>query len=155
VREIVLHKGLKKTKVLLYADIDQMPADVFQKANKYWMLHDRVGNSIEDIDRKHLSKIAIVAGDKEKTIDAIDKLRVLINNILTETNVEGLAFAALIHSINGEVNSDRSDENLRRILKRLSDAGLTNELVKKKTSGNLFFRIWNIISRGSLRIREA
>lgn len=153
-KELVLTKGLKKTKVLLYTDIDQMPVEVFQKANKYWMFDDRLGGSIEDIDKKHLSKIVLVAGDKEKTIDAVEKLRNLIYNVLDEVNVESMAFAATIHSIDGKEVTDRSDENLRVIIRELSARGLTNEIVKKKMSEKKYSGIWNIISPISLRIRE-
>jgi len=153
-KELVLRKGLRTTRVLLYSDIDQMPVDVFQRANKYWLFDDRLGSSIEDIDKKHLSKLVLVAGDKEKTIDAVEKLRALIYNILDEVNVESMAFACLVHSIDGEEIIDRSDENLQKIIKYLSDKGLTNELLKKKTYGNLFLRIWSTISRPSLRIRQ-
>ena len=34
-REIVLHKGLKRTKVMIYTDIDQLPAERFSKVNIY------------------------------------------------------------------------------------------------------------------------
>jgi len=153
-KELVLRKGLRTTRVLLYSDIDQMPVDVFQRANKYWLFDDRLGSSIEDIDKKHLSKLVLVAGDKEKTIDAVEKLRTLIYNILDEVNVESMAFACLVHSIDGEDITDRSDENLQKIIKYLSDKGLTNELLKKKTYGNLFLRIWSTIFRPSLRIHQ-
>ena len=38
--------GLKKTTLLMYDDIDQLPIERFNKANKYWMLHDNIGSSI-------------------------------------------------------------------------------------------------------------
>jgi hypothetical protein len=115
---------------------------------------DRLGSSIEDIDAKHLSKLALVAGDKEKTIDAIEKLRALIFNILDEVNVESLAFACLVHSIDGVEVTDRSDDNLRAIIKQLSSKGLTRETIKKKTQGKKSLKSWSSIFRRSLQIRQ-
>jgi hypothetical protein len=58
---------------------------------------------------------------------------VLIFNIINEVNPESLAFACLIHSIDGVEVTDLSDENLKRIIKFLSDKGLTIDVLKKKT----------------------
>ena len=130
-RELILHKGLTRTKVLLYADIDQLPADRFSKVNKYWMLNDELGSSFEDIDRIHITRIALSLHDKAKAKKVLDNLRVLIYNIINEVNPESLAFACLIHSIDGVELTDLSDENLKRVIKYLSEKGLTVDIVKK------------------------
>ncbi len=130
-REIILHKGLTKTKVLLYTEIDQLPADRFSKVNKYWMLNDELGNSFEDIDRIHITRIALSLHDKDKAKKVLDNMRVLIHNIINEINPQSLAFACLIHSIDGEEVTDLSDENLKKVVGYLSDRGLTTDIVKK------------------------
>lgn len=131
-REIVLHKGLKRTKLLLYTDTDQLPAERFSKVNKFWMLHDELGNSFDDIDKIHISRLLISLDDKEKSKKVIDNLRVLIHNIINEINPESMAFACLIYSIDGVELTDLSDENLKRTIKYLSDRGLTVDVLKKK-----------------------
>jgi len=130
-REIILNKGLTKTKVLLYTEIDQLPADRFSKVNKYWMLNDELGSCFEDIDRIHITRIALSLHDKDKAKKVLDNMRVLIHNIINETNPQSLAFACLIHSIDGEEVTDLSDENLKKVIKYLSDKGLTIDTVKK------------------------
>ena len=115
-RELVLHKGLKRTKVLFYADIDQLPADRFSKVNKFWMLNDELGNSFEDIDRIHITRILLALDDKTKAKKVVDNMRVLIHNIINEVNPQSMAFACLIHSIDGVEVTDLSDENLKRIV---------------------------------------
>jgi hypothetical protein len=130
-REIILHKGLSKTKVLLYTEIDQLPADRFSKVNKYWMLSDELGNSFEDIDRIHITRIALSLHDKDKAKKVLDNMRVLIHNIINEINPQSLAFACLIHSIDGEEVTDLSDENLKKVVVYLSDRGLATDIVKK------------------------
>jgi len=131
-RELILHKGLIRTKILLYTDIEQLPADRFSKVNKFWMLSDELGSSFEDIDRIHITRIALSLSDKDKAKKVLDNLRVLIYNIINEVNPESLAFACMVHSINGVEVTDLSDENLKKIIKDLSDKGLTIETLKKK-----------------------
>lgn len=131
-RELILHKGLTRTKVLLYTDIEQLPADRFSKVNKFWMLSDELGSSFEDIDRIHITRIALSLHDKDKAKKVLDNMRVLIHNIINEINPESLAFACMIYSINGVEFTDLSDENLKKTIKELSDRGLTIEMLKKK-----------------------
>jgi hypothetical protein len=151
--EIVLHKGLRKTKVLLYDDIDQLPAERFSKVNKFWMLNDELGSSFEDIDRIHITRLALAIENKEKAKKVLDNMRVLIHNIINEVNTESMAFACLVHSIDGKEIEDLSDENLRRVIKYLSDRGLTNEVLKKKLkeSGRESTRHLRISSLNSLQ----
>jgi|WetSurMetagenome_2_1015567.scaffolds.fasta_scaffold00103_52 hypothetical protein len=131
-KEIVLHKGLNRTKLLVYTDIDQLPADRFAKLNKFWMLHDELGSSFEDIDKIHITRIALSLGDPEKAKRVLDNMRVLMHNIINEVNPESLSFACLIHSIDGVEMTDLSDENLNRVIKYLSERGLTIDVLKKK-----------------------
>ena len=141
--EISLRQGLRKTTVKLYDNIEQLPIDRFNKANKYWMLHDNIGSSIGDFDKIHYSKLALLAGDKEKCLAELANLRIMIFNIMNELNVEHLSFACLVHSINNKECDDLSEEALKATLKRLSDMGLTQEGLKKKLkrSGRVSMRI--------------
>lgn len=131
-RELILHKGLTRTKILYYCDIDQLPAERFSKVNKFWMLHDELGSSFEDIDRIHITRILLSLDDKSKAKKVVDNMRVLIHNIINEVNPESMAFACLIHSIDGVELTDLSDENLQRTIKYLSGRGLTVDVLKKK-----------------------
>ena len=130
--DIVLHKGLKRTTIKMYDDIDQLPISRFNKANKYWMLHDNIGSSIGDFDEKHYAKLTLLAGDKEKCLGELNNLRIMVYNVMNEINVEHLSFACLVHSINGKERDDLSESALSGVLKQLSDAGMTQERLKKK-----------------------
>lgn len=121
-----------RTTLELYENIDQLPIERFNKANKFWMLHDNIGSSLEDIDRNHLSKLMLIAGDQAKCQKEIMNLRILIYNIINEINVKNMSFACLISKVNGEPVEDLSDNGLKKLLKELSDKGLTNEVLKKK-----------------------
>lgn len=152
-REIILKKGNRRTLLRVYDDIDEMPVDVFQKMNKYWMLSDQIGTSMAEIEERHLKKIAFVAKDEKRVLDAVGKLSNAINMVLSETNLDNLAFVCGIHSINEIEVTDRSENGLKKILKELSDKGLTVGEVKKKTSGKAFMQIWKAIFRSSSKAR--
>ena len=132
--EVSFRKGITKTTLLMYDDIDQLPIERFNKANKYWMLHDNIGSSIADFDANHFNKLALLAGEKQKCIAELNNFRILVFNIQNEINVEHLSFACLVHSVNSDEQTDLSEDALKRLLKRLSDRGLTQELLKKKLS---------------------
>ena len=129
--ELVLRKRGKRTRLSLYDDIDQMPIDRFNKINKYWMLSDAIGSSIGDFDKNHYGKFQVLIDDHDKMLKQLENFRVLVYNVMTETNVNHLSFACMVHSINDEEITDLSESNLKVILKRLSDLGLTEETLKK------------------------
>jgi len=130
--EITFQKGLRRTVLKMYDDIDQLPIERFNKANKYWMLHDSIGSSIQDFDLNHFNKLILLAGDKEKCKAELQNFRILVYNIQNEVSVEHLSFACLVHSINGVENDDTSEDALNKMLKELSDRGLTQDILKKK-----------------------
>lgn len=131
-KELVLKKGVKRTKLLMYDDIDQLPIQRFTQANKYWMLHDSIGSSIEDFDKNHYTKFTLIAGDKDKTLKELANFRILVYNIMNDLNVQHLSFACLIYSVNGIEVTDTSEESLTKLLENLSRLGLTQDVLKKK-----------------------
>jgi len=130
--ELVIKKGIRRTRVKIYDDINQMPITRFMLANKYWMLDDSIGSNIGDFDRNHYSKFTLIAGDKDKILKELTNFRILIYNIMNEINVQHLSFAVLVYSINDREITDLSENSLKKVLKELSEAGLTQELLKKK-----------------------
>ena len=119
---------------MMHDDIEQMPVERFNKANKFWMLSDNLGNSFEDIDKTHLSRLFLVAHDKEKVKAEINNLRVLVYNVINNIHPDQMAFAVLVHSVDGRECNDISDEGLKKLIRDLSDRGLTVGEVKKKTT---------------------
>lgn len=118
-----------KHRIVFHDDIEQMTIAQYNKVNKYWMLSDSLGSDFADIDRMHLARLSIVAGDKEKTLKEVNNLRILVHNIINEISPEQLAYVALIYSIDGKELTDYSEDNLKRLLKELP---LTVADVKKK-----------------------
>lgn len=139
-RDIEIHKGLKKTTVVIYDDIDQLPIERFNKANKYWMLHDNIGSTFQDIDATHLSRIALVADNKEKVLKEIENLRILVYNVINEVSPDHMAFGCLVYSIGDKICDDLSEEGIKKTLKLLNDAGLTEGELKKKLVGRKYMK---------------
>ena len=131
-KELIIKKGIKRTILKIYDDINQLPVTRFMLANKYWMLNDAIGSDIGDFDKNHYSKFSLIAGDKEKTLKELANFRILVYNIMNEVNVQHLSFACLVHSINGCEVTDLSESNLKAILSDLSNKGLTQDVLKKK-----------------------
>lgn len=108
-----------KHTIVFQDDIEQMSINQFNKVNKYWMLSDSLGSDFADIDKMHLARIAIVAGDRDKVIREVNNLRILVHNIINEISPEQLAYVALIHSIDGRVLTDYSEDNLKKLIREL------------------------------------
>lgn len=138
--ELILRKGIRRTRVILYDDIEQMPIARFNKMNKYWMLNDAIGSSIGDFDKNHYGKLQLLVEDKEKMLKQLENFRILVYNVMNEVNVEHLSFACMVYSINDEVIEDMCEESLRGILTKLSGLGLTQDILKKKALENLYTR---------------
>ena len=126
---VMREEKIGKHTIVFHDDIEQMTIAQYNKVNKYWMLSDSLGSDFVDIDKMHLSRLLIVAGDRDKTIKEVNNLRILVHNIINEVSPEQLAFVALIYSIDGKLLDDYSEDNLKRLIKTLP---LKVEDVKKK-----------------------
>lgn len=113
---------LIRNKVLkVYDSIDEMPIINFQKYNKYLLIDSGIGSDIDDVDN-HLVKLAkLIKTDTKKASQELLNLRQNLHMIVSGISPKYLAFAALIHSIDGKVITDLSDDNLKAILKDLRD----------------------------------
>lgn len=134
---------LNKKVIKLYDSIDEMPIINFQKYNKYLLIDSGVGSDVDDLD-SHIIKIAqaIKVNDNKKALLELQNMQQNIAMINSEISPKYLAFAALIHSINGKELADLSDEGLKEALnsiKEIRHSKLVDFLVwlKKKVSSEL------------------
>lgn len=117
----------------LYDSIDEMPIINFQKYNKYVLIDSGLGSDIDSIDA-HLTNLAkLIKTDKAKASQELQNLRQTMHMIVSGISPKYLAFAALIHSIDGKEVKDLSDDNLKKIL---------NELNRMKHSKIANFFLW-------------
>ena len=112
----------KKKVVQVYDSIDEMPIVNFQKYNKYLLIDSGIGSDADDIDA-HITRIAkfIKANNNKKALQELQNMRQNMYMVNNEISPKYLAFAALIHSINGKETNDLSDDGLKALLKELKE----------------------------------
>lgn len=113
---------INKKIVRVYDSIDEMPIINFQKYNKYLLLDSGIGSDADDIDA-HIIKIAkfIKANNSKKALQELQNMRQNMYMVNSEISPKYLAFAALIHSIDGKEVNDLSDDGLKKLLQDLKD----------------------------------
>ena len=111
---------INKKIVRVYDSIDEMPIVNFQKYNKYLLIDSGIGSDADDIDA-HIVKIAkfIKANNNKKALQELQNMRQNMYMVHNEISPKYLAFAALIHSIDGKEVNDLSDDGLKKLLQGL------------------------------------
>lgn len=113
---------INKKVIRVYDSIDEMPIVNFQKYNKYLLIDSGIGSDADDIDA-HITRIAkfIKANNNSKALQELQNMRQNMYMVNNEISPKYLAFAALIHSIDGKEVSDLSDDGLKAALKELKE----------------------------------
>lgn len=108
---------VNKKIVQVYDSIDEMPIVNFQKYNKYLLIDSGIGSDADDVDA-HIVKIAkyIKSNNSKKALQELQNMRQNIYMVNSEISPKYLAFAALIHSIDGKEVTDLSDDGLKKLL---------------------------------------
>lgn len=113
---------VNKKVVRVYDSIDEMPIVNFQKYNKYLLIDSGIGSDADDIDA-HVTRVAkfIKSNNAKKALQELQNMRQNMYMINNEISPKYLAFAALIHSIDGEELNDLSDDGLKNVLAKLRE----------------------------------
>ena len=113
---------VNKKVVRVYDSIDEMPIVNFQKYNKYLLIDSGIGSDADDIDA-HITRVVkfIKSNNAKKALQELQNMRQNMYMVNNEISPRYLAFAALIHSIDGEEVNDLSDDGLKNILARLKE----------------------------------
>lgn len=134
---------IRNKEVRLYDSIDEMPIVNFQKYNKYLLIDSGIGSDADDIDR-HIIRVAklVKIGDTKKAMQELQNMRQNMRMVNSEISPKYLAFAALVHSIDGKEVADLSDENLKAVLDQINSIRHSRLLdllmrLKKKVSNEL------------------
>lgn len=134
---------INKKIVRVYDSIDEMPIVNFQKYNKYLLIDSGIGSDADDIDA-HIVKIAklIKANNNKKALQELQNMRQNMYMVNNEISPKYLAFAALIHSIDGKEVNDLSDDGLKKLLQDLKDVKHSKVIdfllwLKKKVTSEL------------------
>lgn len=113
---------INKKIVRVYDSIDEMPIVNFQKYNKYLLIDSGIGSDADDIDA-HIVKIAkyIKSNNNKKALQELQNMRQNIYMVNSEISPKYLAFAALIHNVDGKEVNDLSDDGLKKLLQDLKE----------------------------------
>ena len=129
--------------IRVYDSIDEMPIVNFQKYNKYLLIDSGIGSDADDIDA-HIIKVAkfIKANNNKKALQELQNMRQNMYMVNNEISPKYLAFAALIHSIDGKEVNDLSDDGLKKLLQDLKDVKHSKVIdfllwLKKKVTSEL------------------
>lgn len=130
-------------KVRLYDSIDELPIVRFHKYNRFLLVDAGIGSDISDYDAHVERVIAYVSkGDIDNFKKEFENLRQNLFLIMAECSPKFLSFACLVESIDGQPQTDLSQEGLQKVLDTLGAASrrqVTEELssVKKKIDDEL------------------
>ena len=134
---------INKKVVRVYDSIDEMPIINFQKYNKYLLIDSGIGSDADDIDA-HIVKIAkyIKSNNNRKALQELQNMRQNIYMVNSEISPKYLAFAALIHSVDGKEVNDLSDDGLKKLLQDLKEVKHSKVIdfllwLKKKVTSEL------------------
>lgn len=129
--------------LVLYNGIDEMPILNYQRYNKYLLIDAGIGPGTEAIDEK----IVIIAkhikkDDKKSAIDELTNLRLSLFMTQNEISPKLMSLVAMCYSIDGEVITDYSDENIKQLLIKLQHSKYSTLIeifnqVKKKIETEL------------------
>lgn len=107
--------------IKLYDSIDEMPIANFQKYNKCVLIDSGIGSDIDSVD-SHIVKIAklVNSGNNAGAMQELQNMRQNMHMVVQNVSPKYMAFAALVHSIDGVVVTDLSDSNLVEIINSIS-----------------------------------
>lgn len=113
---------VNKKVVRVYDSIDEMPIVNFQKYNKYLLIDSGIGSDADDIDA-HITRVAkfIKSNNAKKALQELQNMRQNMYMVNNEISPKYLAFAALIHSVDGKEVNDLSDDGLKKLLQDLKE----------------------------------
>lgn len=129
--------------IKLYDSIDELPISAYQRYNKFLLIDAGIGSSVDDFDA-HIVKLAKLIGnnDREKAMQELQNMRQNLYMVNSSISPKYLAFAALVHSIDGQKIEAVSDDDYHEILAKIQETPhslltKTFDWLKKKLPTNL------------------
>lgn len=119
-------------KLVIYNGIDELPMERFFVYNRMMLIDSGIGSDLESVTT-HLSKAIhyVSVNDGDKAIKQLSNLQNTLFFITKNITPKYMAFAALLHSIDGKPITDLSDENLTNVVNRISSWGTKKNVIDK------------------------
>lgn len=119
--------------IIKYRTPEHAPLKRYAKFQKYLLLKTGVGSDMQSIASHFNNWFTLNAhGKHEESRLEAENLYYNFFAILQEVDYEDLAFACMIHSINGVPLNDVSSDNLVSVISWLSDNGMTKAMVSEE-----------------------
>jgi hypothetical protein len=112
-------------KILIRENPKELPIDLFTEFQKYVIQDVGIGTKIADVEKHYHNLDSFIAkGMIEEA--AHYGLILAINRI----SIQHCSFAVLVSAVNNRPVKDYSESNLKNVIKKMSDMGLTQEHVE-------------------------
>ena len=127
-------------KVDFFDTAEKMTMKRYQRFNKYLMVDNEVGNDVAALNTRLSKSIQLLKKRMiSQTVKELDNFRQMVYNAFMEYSPKNMALALLVDKIDGEKCEDITASGLQKVLDRLEELGVTQELanstvleVKKK-----------------------
>lgn len=133
-KEIVIGRH----KVRIYESAEDMPVVRWNKMNKLMMLDSGIGSDMMALEAK-VTRIQrlVESGNTEDASVELDNMKSAFRIMNAGVNPRSMAFAVLVHDVDGELCDDMSDEGLNGVIAKLDEltqreARSVTGMVKKK-----------------------
>lgn len=111
--------------------IDDLPIVRHHRFNEFISLDSGIGSTMDDVDKHIMGAVQMVQrGDKELAVNKLLNMRQGIQFAIENVSPKSMAFAVLVHKIDGKVVDDITDNGLKKVIKLLSETKVTYGMVK-------------------------
>jgi hypothetical protein len=116
-REVATDKGVFK----VWETDKELPIDRFQDYQKYLVQAVGIGSNMNDVNN-HFSTLDVLLSNNRLADAQRERYNLHYNLFLAleGIQIDHLAFACFVHSVNGEEITDHSEEGLKEICKKLA-----------------------------------
>jgi len=122
--------SIAKHKIEFFDSAETLNILRYQKFNKYLMLDNQVGSTVQDYDKRLMKSIQFLSQDmKEETRRELDNARQAIYNIQNEFSPKQKAIAVLVKKIDDKYYKNIDAGTISEIEKHLDRIGFTKELM--------------------------
>lgn len=136
-----------------YDNPETAPFKRYQRFNSILAQKMQTGDNVNDFYSRIDRSIGYIgAGDKTSAINELSNLKMAVNYVKNSINLEALAYATMIKSIDGQPCNDISFDGLQKTLDKCNELGVSiedirnNNIQVKKKSPTIFKRILKIFS---------
>lgn len=117
--------------VEFYDAIDDLPIVRHHRFNEFIALSSEIGSTMQDFD-KHIDELGIMIGrgDKENSLKKLMNMRQSVVFAIENVSPMSMAFATLVHKVDGKEMNDHTDNGLKKVINLLSEIKVSYSLVK-------------------------